>query len=272
MMCLVVENRYRPFDSFTPSKRVAADSSPHNPADIIPDILPEPITRQIKSEQVKVSKKNGFGAVLGSIFGFNEAQAQNETVNLRTSAVKEYSLQNPNDYFFELMENELYQADVKKFLLGVKRKRGYLITGFLTTSGAHIERITGSSSGGDFALTLPVEQALLGAGVPVPPGLVSPKVQENHAATMGREQKMVLGENDIIAVSYSPVALKWAGGKINIGKGLVAKRYEAAFGNSDEEEEDDENVNLSDVDLSDLDIDIHGENNDEDESTNEEEN
>lgn len=271
MMCLVVENKYRPFDSYSPSKRVAANSSPHNPADIIKNILPQPITRKVEKDQLKVSKQNGFGATLGSIFGFNESQAQKETVDLKTTELKEYSLQNPKDYFFELMENDLYQPEVKKFLLSAKNRRGYLITGFLATSRALIGRTSGSSSEGDLELTVPVEQALQAAGVPVPPGIVSPKIKDNRATEMVREREIALGENDIIAVSYSPVKIKWVGGKIDIGKGLVAKKHQAAFGDSDEEE-DVEDADLSDANTSELDIDIEDEVENEDESDEDDEN
>lgn len=150
MMCLAVENKYRPFDRYAPSKRVTAESSPHNPADIVLDILPKPITRTVKRDELKVYKKTRFGTALGSILGFNESKAQNETVDVQSKEMNEYSLQNSDDYFFELMENELYQAEVNRFLKSMKKGRGYLITGFLAASMALVARISGSSSEGDF--------------------------------------------------------------------------------------------------------------------------
>ena len=107
-------------------------------------------------------------------------------------------------------------------------------------------------------------------GVPVFPGLVSPETKTDHASTISRTREMVLGSNDIIAVSYSPVKLKRVSEKVKTRGGLEAKRYQAAFGNRDEED-DDKDVDISDISISELDVNVDVNVDDEEEEEEEEE-
>ena len=251
MMCRVVEDIFRPLDRYTPSKRDSLQPEPHNPADIISNILPKPFIRKVSMDQVKVARAQGLGAALGAIFEVNTSHSNQEEAELQTKEVKQYSLENPTDYFDDLIENEYYQNDLKKFLLTVKRRRGYFITGFLTTSKAVFKRTTGNNSEDSFTATIPTDLALEAAGVPVPLGLTNPSISPHQASSMSRKREMVLGENEIIAVAYSPVKAQWWSDKIVIQGGLRAKKDQLAYG---EKESGPEMADISEVDISKIDF------------------
>ncbi len=266
MMCRVVEDKLRPLDFYTPSKRGSLQPERHSPVDIIPDILPKPFVRKVTKDQVKVTREQGLGAALGAFFEVNTSHSKQEEAELQTKEVKQYSLENPTDYFDDLIENENYQADLKKFLLTVKRRRGYLVTGFLTTTEAILKRTTGNSSEDSFTATIPTDLALAAAGVPVPPGLTNPSITPRQASEMSRNREMVLGENEIFAVSYSPVKAQWRSSKIVVQGGLRAKKDQLAYGEKDSGAEigDISEVDISKVDFSEVDVDIKDEDAEED--------
>ena len=251
MMCRVVEDKLRPLDHYAPSKHDSLKPEPHNPVDIISDILPIPFVRKVSKDQVKVAKAQGLGAALGAIFEVNTSHSYQEEAELQTKEIKQYSLENPTDYFDELIENEYYQTDLKKFLLTVKRRRGYFITGFLTASEAVFKRTTRNNSEDSFTATVPTDLALGAAGVPVPPGLTNPSITPHQASEMSRKREMVLGENEIFAVSYSPVKAQWWNNQIVVQGGLRAKKDQLAFG---EKESGSEIANISEIDISKIDF------------------
>ena len=251
-MCLVVENKLRPLDRYAPSKLLLANTRPHGPAAIIKDLLPNPISRKVIEDHVTSFKKRGFGAGIGEFIGLKVDSDIKETVTMKTQEVNEYSLQNPENYFYELMADPLYEADIKKFLLGTQNKRGYLITGFLTTSDASWERIWDTGSSDEVKAQIPLNAILAATGIPpdvIPPNAIDPSMNHSSSQTLNRVRKMVLGENDIIAVAYSLVKLNWLDKRVVLKEGLKAKKYESAFGDDDEEELDVSRVELDDVDL-----------------------
>ncbi|PCG91708.1 Hypothetical protein PENO1_092430 [Penicillium occitanis (nom. inval.)] len=252
MMCRVVEDKYRPLDRYTPSMRAALKSkTPYLPADIIPDLLPEPIVQKVLKDKLAVYQKAGIAAELGVLLGLKVVHENKGNFELETKEVKQYILSNPTDYFDELMENEHYSTEVKKFLLTVKRKRGRLVTGFLTTSDAVWKRTVGRSSDKSGKVSVPVDLALQAAGVPVPPGLTNPAINPDRAEKMTLEKELRLGKDEIFAVSYSPIKISWWDNKPVAGAGMKAKRHQLAFG---DEDEDPEVVDLSKADILDLDF------------------
>ena len=79
-------------------------------------------------------------------------------------------------------------------------------------------------------------------------------VDYNSAQKLHRIRKMALGKNDIIAVAYSHIKVNWLNRGVILGKGLKANKYEAAFGNDDEE-----GLDISKIELDDFDLDLEDE-------------
>ncbi|KAF2095593.1 hypothetical protein NA57DRAFT_59582 [Rhizodiscina lignyota] len=252
LMCLIVADKLRPLDNYAPSKRQPAKIPAHRPADLIEDLLPEPVTRNITKDHVVAGKKRGFGAGVGEFLGLQFDTDTKETVVMHPKSVDEYRLQNPDEFFEELMDDQHYRADVKKFLLATKGKKGYFVTGFLTTSDASWERTTDSSSSDKVNAKIPVKTALTAAGASpglIPAEALDPSVDYNASASLSRDRKQTIGKDEIIAVAYSLV-------KMNILKeirmdrqGLQPQKHEAAFGEEDKQELDLTKLTVNDFDL-----------------------
>lgn len=251
----VVADKFLPLQKFAPSSPLSSTSRPHNPEDIIPNILPKPSVSKNRKEILSVADKQGLSVVLGSLFGINLARTNEERVQLESQSVKQYALSNPDDFFDLLMAEDLYAADVQKLLANTKRGHAYLVTGFLTTCGTLWTRTNGKSQTAGFSVTVPVAEIV---GVPQS-ALVDPTVNPYRTAKTGLQRQMHVADEEIFAVSYSLVKIRYSFDKNaphftkrtpTVGPPVRANVHQLALGDDDDdEEEEQETTGAEDADV-----------------------
>ncbi|TKA81490.1 hypothetical protein B0A49_00542 [Cryomyces minteri] len=205
MMGRVVVDKLLPLQKYAPFK---STSPPHNPEDIVPDILPKPSISTNRKEVLSVANDQGLGLALGSLFGVNFARSNEERVQLESQEVKQYTLDGPDDVFDLLMENDLYAADVQKLLTTTKKRHAYLVTGFLTTSGTLWTRTKGHSRTQEFNVAFPVSQ-IAGSGL-LPSELTDPSFEPSRTMKTEQHTEMHVVDEEIFAVSYNLVKVKYS--------------------------------------------------------------
>lgn len=210
MMGRVVADKLLPLQKFAPfSPSSSSTAPPHNPEDIVSDILPTPSLSKNRKELLAVAAKHGLSVALGCLFGTEFARTTEEKVQLESELVRQYTLNNPDEYFDLLMENELYAQDVQKLLARTKRGRAYLVTGFLTTSGTLWTRTHGQSHSTGFFAALPIAEVVSAGSLPGLQALVDPTVAPSRTTNMELQRQMSVADEEIFAVSYSPVKIKY---------------------------------------------------------------
>lgn len=244
-------------DKFLPLQKSAPFPSttlPHNPEDIIPNILPTPSISTNRKEVLSVANEQGLGLSLGLLFGVNVARSNGDKLELESEEVKQYTLNSPDDIFDMLMENDLYATDVQKLLTTSKRSHGYLVTGFMTTTGTLWTRTKEQSRTKGVAVTLPISQLVPGLPLQLDPG-----IEPSQTTTAGRETAMHISEEQIFAVSYSLVKVKRRFDKNAprftkktpmVGPPKRANMHQLALG----EDEDEESVNVDAEDDAEVDM------------------
>lgn len=242
MMGRVVAHKLLPLQKYAPFLHTSSSSEPHNPEDIIPDILPEPSLSTNRSDILTATTDNSVMVALGSLFGINFARNHDAQVQLETKQVKTYALRNPDEFFDRLMENEGYAKDVQKLFAGMKKRRAYFVTGFLTTAGAKWTRTLEQGRTDGFNVAVPVTAL---AGVPLPPGTVDPSIAPSRTVRGGAGRTMEVEAEEIFAISYNLLKIRYRLGRNHGGregtvfKGpqKVARLSELAFGDGEDEEQ-----------------------------------
>lgn len=256
----VVADKYLPLQKSAP---FASTTTPHNPQDIIPYILPEPSVSTKQKESVATSHEQDLPFTL--IFTANWARSNQATLEMQTDAFKKYAFEDPDEIFDTLMENELYAADVLKFISMNKKNRTYLVTGFMTATGTLWKRTNDQSLSSKFSVKLPISQAVA-PFFPLPIDLI---IGPSQKTTVGRTSEMRVDEEQIFAVSYSLVKVKRRFDKNSprfmkktpvIGPPMRANMRQLAMGEDEDEDEDEgvEETNAEDdveVDLFLVDVD-----------------
>jgi hypothetical protein len=242
MMGRVVADKLLPLQKFAPFEPLLPTVPRHNPQDIIPDILPAPSLHTNRKEILSRIKDQGVEIMLTSFFGINFARTSDERVELETQEVKQYALNNPDEYFDVLMENDLYAADALKLVSSTKRGHAYFVTGFLTASGAVWTRKQGQTSTDAFSIALPLAEI---AGAPLP-GLADPTIKPSLKWGNEQQRQMHVADEEIFAVAYSLVKIKYRFDKtashftrklVTVGPSKRANAKHLALGNDDEGKE-----------------------------------
>jgi hypothetical protein len=241
-MCRVVTLKNLPLTKFAPFHPISPGEPSHNTHDIIPSILPNPSLSTSRKEFLKVVHEREINIGLTALFGLDFARNKEESRSLESQLVKRYTLSNPEHHFQTLMQNEYYARDIRTLLDSNKLHHAYLVTGFLTTTGAvwKIEASCKETNG--FNVVIPVSTL---ASIPVPDLLdfsANPKI----TTTIHQKREMCVAEEEIFAVSYSIVKQSYGFNRsafsitktLAIGRPKRAKAHHLALshnGDSDEE-------------------------------------
>jgi hypothetical protein len=135
-MCRVVALKNLPLTKFVPFPPISPGEPSHNTNDITPSILPTPSLSTSRKEFLKVVREREIKVGLTAFFGLDFARNKEESRSLESQLIKRYTLSNPEHHFQKLMENEHYARDIHTLLDSNKLHHAYLVTGFLTTTGA----------------------------------------------------------------------------------------------------------------------------------------
>ena len=248
-MCRVVTDVQLPLFKYAPAEPLSLASNlgkperPHNPADLIKDILPKPsLTTNRKDVLDNVTDASIKGS-LSNLFGLEGNLKNEERVKVETKEVRRYTLNNPELYFKTLMGDELYERDVRALIGETTWRKAYLVVGFLTTSSATFDRTSSHSTGFEGHATAPVTEAL---GAPPVPGLnLDPELSGKISAERKVETAHTMSpDEEIFAVAYieikGPRFHKTSGEVKTIGRPKVASAKHLAFGDDDEEEDDED--------------------------------
>ncbi|KAF5642454.1 uncharacterized protein FTJAE_3611 [Fusarium tjaetaba] len=176
---------------------------PHNTNDILPSILPEPQVSSLSDQTITVAKDHGFSVQLSALLNINLSRNSEESIRLESDLVKKYVLSSPEIYFEQLMENDDYAKDALDLLSKAKHNRGYLITGFITSSGTTWTTENTTGRGGGFDVAVPLGQA---CGIP-DPGLLDISLGTNRATNHTQSHTRHVAGEQIIAISYATVQL-----------------------------------------------------------------
>ncbi|KAF1810200.1 hypothetical protein P152DRAFT_475771 [Eremomyces bilateralis CBS 781.70] len=205
MMGRVVISKTLPLNKFAPFPAMSPNEPSHNTNDIIPSILPSPSLSLNRKEFFSAVRGHELHVALSAILAADIKSTREGSATLDSQQVKRYTLDNPEQYFRALLQNELYSRDMRTILEASSTKRGYFVTGFLTTTETTWNRETNRSKKGGFSTSLPVSQ-LTGLPLPVISDL---RVGSAHESTTQHGQDMSVPAEEIFAMSYSIVKLEY---------------------------------------------------------------
>ncbi|RYO88755.1 hypothetical protein DL766_005195 [Monosporascus sp. MC13-8B] len=242
MMGRVVAYKLQPLEKYAPfCLQCSTKVDRHNPEDIIPNILPKPSLSISRKDVLSATTDHGLRLSLGSLFGIEFGREKENSVELETACIKTYALSNPDAIFDMLMQNNKYAADVQKLCASITKRQAFLVTGFLTTSGATWTRRHGEKRTGGFTAAIPVSAAV--AGLPIPAELIDPAIEPSRMVGGSIQKTMKVEEEQIFAMSYSLVKItyhltkkKTQPGTPRIGPPVLAKLRDLAFGETEEED------------------------------------
>ena len=243
MIGRVVADKLLPLTKFAPIEPLTSTEPRHNPQDIIPSILPAPSLSTNRKDFLETLDAGGIKASLASFFGFNFTTTDEEGLNMKSQDVKRYTLNNPEQYFKILMQNELYARDVWELL--ESSTKAYFVVGFLTVTGAIWTQTSGQHSHGSATINVPISEL---AGVPMPQ--LDVQFGPSRTTTFNQSRTMRVVQEEIFAIAYCPAKTRYSFDKtaprfikktprLGPPKRAKAKRLAMGYGSSDEEIEDD---------------------------------
>lgn len=202
MMGRVVKDILLPLDRFAPVEPLDPAAVRHNTQDILPSILPEPSRSSTRKDVLGAVRDRGLNLALTSFFGIDLNWSGTQKAELESREVKQYNLKQPFQVFERLMDDPQYEKDVLALLNESWRGKGFLVVGFLTTSGAIWKLEAGKSTKTAVTANLPV--SLLANT----PQVLDPAVSPSHAVTNSTSRTMSVAEEEIFAVAYNVIKLK----------------------------------------------------------------
>lgn len=203
MLCRVVADKYNPDRAFAPDEPLASQ--------LLPDLVPEPFITTNRSDFFDNVRSVGLETKLLEIFHVGADRSDGNSIGLESEMVKRYSLSNPEPKFAKLMENPHYAAAVSSILAGKRSGKGYLVTGFMTTTNATWSK--GTIKDRAFGGGVTLDPGLLAGGVPSGFGV---GVDASRSTSTSKQSGWVSPGEEIFAVSY--VSLKLEGGGL-LGRG-----------------------------------------------------
>ncbi|KAI9770676.1 MAG: hypothetical protein M1839_003060 [Geoglossum umbratile] len=204
MMCRVVSDKLFPQHKYAPFPALSSDEPCHNTNMIVPGITPLPQISFERREFIQRVKEMELSTALASFFGVDLKRGKEDTVELCAAVVKRYSLEQPELYFKKLMENELYARDVRKMLESSSSSKAYLVTGFLTATGAVWKITTGHSRITGFKAAAPTPAFI---GLPVPG--IAPSMDPSWTTIDTIAREMCVLDEEIFAVAYSEIRFSY---------------------------------------------------------------
>ena len=248
MMCRVVQDMQLPLFKFAPVEPLLLVNSlekperPHNPSNLIPNILSKPSLTTNRKDFLSTIIDKSLKAKVSKIFDLDGGLNNEQKVNFETKEVRRYALSNAGEYFKKLMEDELYERDVRA-LLKETSGRAYLVVGFLTTSNAKWEQDGCGISTLELTGAVPVTAIAATAGAPLPVSL-DPSFSAKNNATNISNRSHESPDEEIFAIAYAPVKTSVFGlqrkKKVVIGRAKSASANHLAFSGLDDDNEDSE--------------------------------
>lgn len=87
-----------------------------NPQDIIPNLLPSPLMSTKWKDFIQSDVLGEARTGLTKFFGFNIVKTDEEKLILESKVIKRFSLEQTKDVFGRLIEDDLYNSEVRAFL------------------------------------------------------------------------------------------------------------------------------------------------------------
>ncbi|KAK3293062.1 uncharacterized protein B0H64DRAFT_376031 [Chaetomium fimeti] len=157
------------------------------------------------------ARNSGVQTKLAKLFHMGTDRSMGDSIGLESELVKRYSLSNPERRFAELMEDPRYAAEVSSLLAKKRSHRGYLVTGFMTTTNSAWSKSATDDKSLKTGVTL--DPSLITSGAPS--GL-DIGVDTSHNVSGSNQSEWVSPNEEIFAVSY--VSLKFEGSGL-LGRG-----------------------------------------------------
>lgn len=205
MLGRVVEDKLLPLRSFVPFDfGDSDDKARHNPEDIIPGILPEPIVFSTRKDFFSRASEWTLGTGLADLISLEQSHGIEKGVVIEGGEVKSYTLPNTLQYFQRLMSNESYARDVHGLLKRSKAGHAYFVTGFLTAKQGTFSEFQLKSRKTGIEVTVPLLEA---AGIPtmVVGGVGNPQITPAKSQAQRLERSMTILDEVIVAVSYDVI-------------------------------------------------------------------
>jgi hypothetical protein len=255
----VVEDKLLPMRSYAPvSPSSGGHSPPHNPSDIIPDILPKPTLWTNRSDFFSHTSDWSIAGGLSGLLGIEKSNEVERGISLESSELKSYSLTNAMNTFEKLMSNEHYALDVNELLKRSRRGHAYFVVGFLTTKGAMWKEFTSQSRRSGLEVTVPVLEAV---GSPLG-GIGDPHITPGFGTSERIERSMKIDDEVIFALAYDVIK---GSRRLDLDAKAFLKRYVVNTGpkrakarhlafSPDEDSDDDDEIVDSDEEETELEI------------------
>jgi hypothetical protein len=151
-------------------------------------------------------RRSGVQASLSELFRIEFDRSAGNSIRLESELVKRYSLVDPERRFAELLEHPQYAAEVSSLLAKRRSRRGYLVTGFMTTTNSTWSKVTTDNNSLDTNVAL--DPGLVTSGAPS--GL-DIGVGANHATSKSKQSEWFSPNEEIFAVSYVGLKLQGSG-------------------------------------------------------------
>jgi hypothetical protein len=243
----VVVDKLLPLHSYAPFPSPENEEPPHNPTDIILDLLPKPIVWTDRKDFFTHTSDWKIRAGLADFLGVENIRENKKGISLESEEFKCYSLSNTTRKFNTLMKNEQYAQDVGDLLKDSGRSHAYFIVGFLTTKGAMWTEFASKSHKTELDVTVPVLESI---GSPLA-GIGDPKIAPGFKTSLTHGRTMKIEEERIIAVAYDIVKTSYKFGMstkkfvktvlINAGRAQPNSGHMAfSYDDDDDEEEEEE--------------------------------
>lgn len=198
----VVEDKLLPMRSYAPvSSSPGSQSPPHNPSDIIQDILPNPTLWTNRNDFFSHTSDWRIAGGLSSVLSIDHGNKIERGISLESSELKSYSLTNTMNIFEKLMSNEHYSFDVNELLKRSRRGHAYFIVGLMTTKGAMWKEFTTQSRRSGLEVTVPVLEAV---GSPLV-GIGDPTISPGFEKSEHLKRKIKIEDEVIFALAYDVI-------------------------------------------------------------------
>lgn len=201
----VVTDKKLPMHNYAPFSSSGTDDPRHDPADIISDILPTPVIWPNRKDFFSQTSDWSIQAGLANVLGIDTSHGDQKGIYLESEELKCYALSSTTRSFNKLMQNELYNRDVRQLLKDSGRGHAYFIVGFLTTKGALWTEFSSTSRQSGFNVTVPVLEVV---GSPLP-GLGDPQIAPSVGKSQTYARTMEIQDERIFAVAYDIVKMSY---------------------------------------------------------------
>lgn len=197
----VVVDKKLPMHNYAPFPPAGNDEPRHDPADIIPDILPTPVIWPNRKDFFSQTSDWSIKAGLANVFGIDTSHDNKSGIYLESQELKCYALSSTSRSFKTLMQNEFYDRDVRQLLKDSRHRHAYFVVGFLTTKGALWTEFSSTSRQSGFNATVPVLEVV---GSPLV-GLGDPQISPSVGKSQTYARTMEIQDERIFAVAYDIV-------------------------------------------------------------------